>query len=66
MRWDSLELYRIPIPPDPLLAAFEKVVSPFVQRIAAQGEESHTLATLRDTLVPKLLSGELAVQRVSE
>ena len=61
VRWDSMESYRIPIPPDALLAAFEKTVSPFIQRIAAQGEESRTLATLRDTLLPKLLSGELSM-----
>ena len=61
VRWDSMESYRIPIPPDPLLAEFEAMVSPLVQRIAAQGEESRTLATLRDTLLPKLLSGELSV-----
>jgi type I restriction enzyme S subunit len=59
VRWDSMESYRIPIPPDSLLEAFEKTVSPLVERIAAQGEESRTLATLRDTLLPKLLSGEI-------
>ena len=61
-----LESYRIPIPPDSLLAAFEKTVSPLVQRIAAQGEESRTLATLRDTLLPKLLSGELSVAEMQD
>jgi type I restriction enzyme S subunit len=64
VRWDSMESYRIQIPPDSLLDAFEKTVSQFVQRIAAQGEESRTLATLRDTLLPKLLSGELSVREV--
>jgi type I restriction enzyme S subunit len=63
VRWDSMESYRIPIPPDSLLAAFEKVVGSLVQRIASQGEESRTLATLRDTLLPKLLSGELKVSK---
>jgi len=66
VKWDSLESYRIPIPPDSLLAAFEQAVSPLVQRISAQGEESHTLATLRDTLLPKLLSGELSVPELKE
>jgi type I restriction enzyme S subunit len=59
-----MESYRIPVPPDSLLGAFEKTVSPLVQRIAAQGEESRTLATLRDTLLPKLLSGELSVENL--
>ena len=35
VKWDSLVTYHIPIPPDPLLAAFEKIVGPLVQRIAA-------------------------------
>ena len=61
-----MESYRIPTPPDALLEAFEKTVSPFVQRIAAQGEESRTLATLRDTLLPKLMSGEFSVADMKE
>ena len=66
VRWDSMESYCIPFPPDSLLDAFEVTVSPLVQRIAAQGEESRTLATLRDTLLPKLLSGELSVANVEK
>ena len=56
-----MESYNIAVPPDLLLEAFEKTVSLLVKRIAAQGEESRTLANLRDTLLPKLLSGELSV-----
>jgi type I restriction enzyme S subunit len=66
VKWDSLRSYRIPIPPDPLLAAFEKAVKPLVQRIAAQGAESRTLATLRDTLLPKLLSGEVTTRKIKD
>jgi len=66
VRWDSMESYRIPIPPDSLLEEFEKAVSPLVQRIAVQGEESRTLANLRDSLLPKLLSGELSLENPSE
>ena len=66
VRWDSMESYCVPIPPDSLLEVFEKAVSPLFQRIAIQGEESRTLATLRDTLLPKLLSGELGVDKIKE
>lgn len=66
VRWDSMESYSIPIPPDSLLDVFEKTVSPLVRRIATQGEESRTLSTLRDTLLPKLLSGELSVDKIKE
>jgi type I restriction enzyme S subunit len=65
VKWDSLESYCIPVPPDSLLEAFENTVGPLVQRIAAQGEESRTLATLRDTLLPKLLRGELSVAKTA-
>ena len=66
VKWDSLKSYKIPIPPDTLLAVFERTIRPFVQRIAAQGEESRTLATLRDTLLPQLLSGNLQVNNQPE
>ena len=45
--------------------AFDRAVSPFFARIQANSQESRTLATLRDTLLPKLLSGELSVERAS-
>ncbi len=45
-----------------VLAAFEKLTSPWFEQIDANRTQSRTLATLRDTLLPKLLSGELSVQ----
>jgi type I restriction enzyme S subunit len=36
-------------------------VAPLITRILANANQSRTLATLRDTLLPKLLSGELSV-----
>lgn len=65
VRWDSMETYRVAIPPESLLEAFERTVSPLVELIAAQGEESRDLATLRDTLLPKLLSGEVAAPAIN-
>jgi type I restriction enzyme S subunit len=44
-----------------VLAAFEKLTSPWFEQIDANRAQSRTLATLRDTLLPKLLSGELSV-----
>jgi type I restriction enzyme S subunit len=51
----------ITVPPNDLLQAFAAVVAPFFRRIHQSGRESTTLASLRDTLLPKLLSGELGV-----
>jgi type I restriction enzyme, S subunit len=39
--------------------AFDKLVDPLLGQIRANLHQSRTLATLRDTLLPKLLSGEL-------
>ena len=51
------------VPPPAITAAFEAAVGPLVTRVLASCNESCTLATLRDELLPKLISGEL---RVSE
>jgi type I restriction enzyme S subunit len=48
--------------PDPaVLAAFGQLIDPLFQRIRAADFEGQTLGTLRDTLLPKLISGELRV-----
>lgn len=49
------------LPPQPLIAAFTEKVTPLYTQITANLHQSRTLATLRDTLLPKLLSGELSV-----
>jgi type I restriction enzyme S subunit len=49
------------IPPLGLIAAFERMAGPLDDQIHALEQQSRTLATLRDTLLPKLLSGELRV-----
>jgi type I restriction enzyme, S subunit len=46
---------------DLLYEAFERTVTPFFDEIAVNEKQSKTLAKLRDTLLPKLLSGELSV-----
>jgi type I restriction enzyme S subunit len=49
------------IPPVELAERFAAMVSPLFRRINHNEIESRTLATLRDTLLPKLLSGELTL-----
>jgi type I restriction enzyme S subunit len=40
---------------------FATTMEPLLNRIAENERESHTLVTLRDTLLPRLLSGEVMV-----
>ncbi len=49
------------LPPTELMAAFTDRVAPHYEAISSNLRQSRTLATLRDTLLPKLLSGELRV-----
>ena len=46
-------------PTPKITAAFDKSVEPLLGQILANLHQSRTLTTLRDTLLPKLLSGEL-------
>jgi len=49
------------LPPKELMAVFTAKVAPLYDQITANLHQSRTLAALRDTLLPKLLSGELSV-----
>ena len=57
----SLALARVLRPTRPIADAFCRIVEPLRRLQADNEEQSRTLATLRDTLLPKLLSGELRV-----
>jgi type I restriction enzyme S subunit len=52
---------KVLIPSRPLLDAMTDTMSPIIDQLIANRAQSRTLATLRDTLLPKLLSGELSV-----
>lgn len=54
------------IPPDSVLNKFQEVAGPLRERIAGNDEESRTLAALRDTLLPKLLTGEIRVKQAEK
>ena len=57
----TFEATQVLLAPKEVLRAFDKQVAPLFQQIRANLYQSSTLATLRDTLLPKLLSGELSV-----
>ena len=49
------------VPGEVRCATFEQAARPLFQRIQSSAKEMATLAELRDTLLPKLISGELRV-----
>ena len=59
--WNDISCFEVALPLKQLAAEFTEKIRPLVDRIIANIHESHTLAALRDALLPKLLSGELRV-----
>jgi type I restriction enzyme S subunit len=53
------------LPSNCIMVAFTSKVAQLYEQITANLKQSRTLATLRDTLLPKLLSGELRVSDVA-
>jgi type I restriction enzyme S subunit len=66
IRPESVLEMKIVIPSAPLIQAFTAIAKPMFDSINRNTEQSHTLATLRDTLLPKLLSGELNVGELED
>lgn len=44
------------------LELFENITQPLLRKVSANRVESKTLSTIRDTLLPKLLSGEIRIK----
>ena len=59
---DTLAGVSIASPPAVLIEAFEARVGPVLERIRVASMNSHTLAVLRNTLLPKLLACEIRVK----
>ena len=57
----SLEEMQVILPPERIRKEFNRVVYPLLTKIPSVYFENRTLADLRDTLLPKLISGELRV-----
>ena len=52
---------RVVVPSEPVLTGFVRLAGSLHRQLAENERESRTLAQLRDTLLPKLISGELRV-----
>ena len=58
---DAITGWRFPCPDEALMVYFSEKVRPYYEYINSLKSENDSLAKLRDTLLPKLLSGELSV-----
>ena len=64
MTTNILNAMQLRIPDDETLRKFEDIVSPMYQIMRENDTQSSKLGLLRDTLLPKLMSGELDVSEI--
>ena len=60
----ALSQFLLPAPPKPIAESFGKFVRSLAKRVNETEAESRILATLRDTLLPRLISGKLRVKNI--
>ena len=62
----SFKIIPLVMPPRPLVSIYSRQTSSLYEAIENNIRESDTLETIRDSLLPKLLSGELSLPSVKE
>ncbi len=60
--FEAFKMFDMVVPPIELQLRFEEIAKLIEQKIALLKEENAILAEIRDTLLPKLMSGELPVR----
>ena len=63
---DGVPRYQFALPPEKIRCLFDSVAEPLFAKIESNENESRSLAQTRDTLLPKLLSGEVRVNDADE
>ena len=60
--WKDMSKYDIPIPRVEIAKEYSGIIKPLIDRIVHNIHQSCALAEIRDTILPKLLSGEIRVK----
>ena len=61
VNWKDIAAYTISIPPSSIAKEYSNVVIPLFERMMANVHTTKTLESLRDTLLPRLISGQLRI-----
>lgn len=61
---DVLGRFLLTVPPEPIAIAFDEIVTAIQRKATANNAQARTLSTLRDTLLPRLISGQLRLPEV--
>jgi len=63
LKTDILKEYSIPIPDNKSLQLFDNQIEPVFDKLLKNTTQIRTLEKLRDTLLPKLMSGKIKVEK---
>jgi len=61
IKWEDLCSMKLSIPNEKMINDFDKAIKPFYNMIIKNVEENQKLASLRDLLLPKLMTGEIRI-----
>lgn len=59
---NTFKEHKVQIPPESEIQAFEKKIRPYFEKMLLNCNQIRTLTRLRDTLLPKVMSGEVRVK----
>lgn len=65
LKTDILKNYPTNLPTDELLNEFDEIIKPIFSMILSKTRESKRLTEIRDTLLPRLMSGEVDVSDIN-
>ncbi|MBQ5565547.1 MAG: restriction endonuclease subunit S, partial [Clostridia bacterium] len=64
LKTDILRQFEVTMPNSTVLENFQALISPLFETMKNIARENQRLSALRDTLLPKLMSGEIDVSKV--
>ncbi len=62
----DIDTFKVTIPNNDLICVYSDLVAPILDSIICNSQKSQTLTSLRDTLLPRLISGQLRLNQAQE
>lgn len=59
--WKLMEAHSIPVPPRAILESLNETIRPILDQLRNLAVQNQKLRTARDLLLPRLMTGEIAV-----
>ena len=61
---NDFDKFKIILPNDEVLNTFDEITTPLIEKIINNIKENKTLSRIRDTLLPKLVNGEIDLDKI--